>query len=184
MHGSAAGQVKRKAAERVARQRAGAHLAAAGIELQQTDPLLELGKQLSLSAVTAERVRELVAELSTIHSDAFPNELHVLVKLWNEERDRTARMAKLSVDLGVPGAAVQLAHDQGALMAEITERTFADPLLDLTEAQKKAGRKVIAAHLRESEPTPHRMENEWHANGTPPESLTHIAPPSASPRHP
>jgi len=73
MHGSAAGQVKRKAAERVARQRAGAHLAAAGIELEDRDPLVELGKQLSLSAVTAERVRELVAELETIHSDAFPN---------------------------------------------------------------------------------------------------------------
>lgn len=167
MHGAGAPAVKKKAAERVARQRAGAHLAAAGIELEDRDPLLELGKQLSLSAVTAERVRELVAELETIHSDAFPNELHVLVKLWNEERDRTARMAKLALDLGVPGAAVRLAQDQGALMAEITERTFADPLLGLTEEQKRAGRKVIAAHLRASEPNPSRMENQWHANGTP-----------------
>jgi hypothetical protein len=167
MHGAGAPQVKKKAAERVARQRAGAHLAAAGIELEDRDPLLELGKQLSLSAVTAERVRALVAELETIHSDAFPNELHVLVRLWNEERDRTARMAKLSVDLGVPGAAVRLAHDQGALMFEVVERTFADPALSLTDAQKKAGRKVLAAHLRASDPTPRRMENQWHANGTP-----------------
>ncbi len=185
MHGAGAPQVKKKAAERVARQRAGAHLAAAGIELQQTDPLLELGKQLSLSAGAAERVRELVAELDSIHSDAFPNELHVLVKLWNEERDRTARMAKLALDLGVPGAAVRLAQDQGALLVEVVERTFADPALSLTEAQKQAGRKIIAAHLRASEPTPRRMENEWHAeNGTPHISPTDGRPRSASPRHP
>lgn len=163
-HGGAAPQVRRKAAERVARQRAGAHLAAEGINLSERDPLTELGRQLALSAEVAERVRELVSDLDTIHGD--DNETHALVSLWCSERDRVARFAKMSIELGVPERAIQLAHGQARLMVQVVEDAFTDASFALTEAQKAAGRKAIARHLRALDDSiPDPIEDTRRSNG-------------------
>ena len=100
-HGGGSPAVKAKAKERVARAQAGKHLAGLGIDPEDRDPHQELSKQLSLTAAVAERVQELVSELEEVH-DA--GEVHPLLRLWAEERDRVAKMAKMAVSAGVKGA--------------------------------------------------------------------------------
>jgi hypothetical protein len=58
-----------------------------------------------------ERIQELMAELEDIYSN---EDIHPLVKFWCEERDRTAKMAKLAVSAGVKAHAVQVAQSRGA----------------------------------------------------------------------
>ena len=144
-HGGSAPQVRRAADRRVAQAKVGAFLAGLGIDLEDRDPHQELGKQLAMSAALAERVQELVDELEDIHGDA---DIHPLVKLWAEERDRVAKMAKMAVSAGVKERAVQLSDEQGNLMAEVGMKAIDDPSCALSEDQKLRLRKAMARELR------------------------------------
>jgi len=144
-HGGSAPQVRRAADRRVAQAKAGAFLAGLGIDLEDRDPHQELSRQLSLSAAVAERVQELVAELEDIDQ---AGEVHPLVKVWAEERDRVAKMAKMAVAAGVKERAAQLSEEQGHLLAEVSMKAIDDPSCALSEDQKLRLRMAMARELR------------------------------------
>lgn len=157
-HGGSAPQVKRKAAERVARAKAGKHLAALGIDPGDRDPNQELAKQLALSASVVERIQELVAELEDIYGD---EDIHPLVKFWNEERDRTAKMAKLAISAGVKARAVKVTEEQANMTAELIRATFNDPRLGLTKEQREEGIKAFARRMRVADTSASSEELAW-----------------------
>ncbi len=157
-HGASSPAVKAKAKERLAQQKVGAFLAAQGIDEANGDPLTILLEQLSITAGVTDRVRELVSELEEIvtanhKGDDRP---HVLVKLWADWSDRTARLAKLGLDNGLAERALlrmsQLSEEQGRLMADTFTAAMNDPELNLTPEQKAAAKKAAARHLRASIP--------------------------------
>jgi len=139
---------------RVAQAKAGAFIAGLGIALEDRDPHQELSKQLSVSAGVAERVQELVAELEDLDQ---AGEVHPLLKLWAEERDRVVKTAKVAVSAGVKERAAQLTKDEGALVAELVRATFNDPRLGLTPAQKDEGLKVFARRSRAADDDPDQV---------------------------
>jgi len=153
-HGGAASHVKAKAKERLAQQKVGAFLAAQGIDEANGDPLTILLEQLSVSAGVTDRVRELVAELEEIvtanhHGD---DKSHVLLKLWAEWSDRTARLAKLGLDNGLAEKALErlsrIGETQAFEMVEAFTAAMNDPVLNLSDEQKAAAKKAAARHLR------------------------------------
>ena len=90
----------------------------------------------------------MVSDLQALYG---PNHLgdgapHVLVQMWNQERDRAARFAKLALDAGVVERQVRISEQQGAMLAKVIEATFFD--LELSEAQRARGRELAARHLR------------------------------------
>ncbi len=90
------------------------------------------------------RLQELVAELDSIHGDH--NQAHVLVRLWNEERDRTARMARFAAACDFRPRTTELTAEQGRLVAQVTEAALAD--LHLDQTQVALAKKALARHLR------------------------------------
>ncbi len=158
-HGGAAGHVKAKAQERLTQHKIGAFLAAQGIDEAEGDPLEILLRQLSVSDAVSERARDLVSELDEIvtanhNGDAKP---HVLLKIWNEERDRVAKLAKIGLDNGLAEAALermaQLSEEQGRLVADSFTAAMNDPALNLTPEQKAAAKRAGARHHRAQAPT-------------------------------
>lgn len=151
-HGGSAPAVRRAADRRVAQAKAGAFLAGLGIDLEDRDPHQELGKQLAVSAGVAERAQELCSELEDVHTDA--GEVHPLFRLWNEERDRVVKTAKVAVSAGVKERALELSREQGQMMVDAVEAALDNPRLNLTETQKATGRRLIAQHLRAADSPP------------------------------
>jgi len=77
---------------------------------------------------------------------------HVLVRLWSEERDRAARLAKMAIDAGLAEKQVRLAERQGQIIAQIFTTVLDDDSLGLSREQRDAGRSLAARHLRALEP--------------------------------
>ncbi|MDQ3660591.1 MAG: hypothetical protein M3454_05935 [Actinomycetota bacterium] len=114
------------------------------------DPLEVLLYQLGWASGAARALGRLVSELEEIHGpnhagDAVP---HVLVKLWSEERDRAARLAKMAIDAGLAEKQVRLAETQGQIIAKIFTAVLDDDTLGLSREQRVAGRSLAARHLR------------------------------------
>jgi hypothetical protein len=59
---------------------------------------------------------------------------HVLVKMYNDERDRLVKFAKLCRDAGVQERQVQIAEEQGRWLATVLDLVLDQ--LNLTEAQR------------------------------------------------
>ncbi len=121
-----------------------------GIEVDNVDPLEVLLYQLGWASGAARALGRLVSELEEIHGpnhagDAVP---HVLVQMWNQERDRAARFAKLALDAGVVERQVRLAETQGQIIAQIFTAVLDDDTLGLSRAQREVGRSLAARHLR------------------------------------
>ena len=71
-----------------------------------------------------------------------------LVLLYNEERDRTARLAKLALDAGVNERVVALAERLGASLQSVLEAALADAEWGLNAGQVERGRRVLGRHLQ------------------------------------
>jgi|GEM_PF-3881385 len=153
-HGASSPAVKEKARERLERQKLGAFLAAQGIDEANGDPLTILLEQLSITAGVTDRVRELVAELEEIvtANHKGDDKPHVLLKLWAEWSDRTARLAKVGLDNGLAEKALErlsrIGETQAAEMVEAFTAAINDPELNLTPEQKAIAKKAAARHLR------------------------------------
>lgn len=52
--------------------------------------------------------------------------VHMWVRLWTDERDRLARVCKLTLDAGVDERRVRLAESQGRLIVELIRGTLTD----------------------------------------------------------
>lgn len=62
------------------------------------------------------------------------------MKLWSEERDRAARLAKMAIDAGLAEKQVRLAERQGQIIAQIFTTVLDDDNLGLLREQRDAGR--------------------------------------------
>lgn len=73
---------------------------------------------------------------------------HVLVNLWNEERDRHARMCKDALRAGVDERRVQMAEQLGQAIVGVVMEVVNDEALQLTPAQQVLARECAARALR------------------------------------
>jgi hypothetical protein len=71
----------------------------------------------------------------------------VLMRLWNEERERLARTAKLALDAGVAERQVAMAERFGEQLARLIGGILGDPELALNKRQVAASRDVVQRHL-------------------------------------
>jgi hypothetical protein len=81
-------------------------------------------------------------------------EAQVATRLWNDERDRLARISKAALDAGVQERAIVLAERAGAALADVLRAIFGDPELGLTEAQRKRLPDLLRRHLEVVERRP------------------------------
>jgi len=73
---------------------------------------------------------------------------HILLGLYNEERDRFAKLAKLALDAGIDEREIKVLERQAVLFADLVRKLLDDPDLGLTPQQRQRGRQIAAGHLR------------------------------------
>lgn len=149
MHGGSAPQVEAAAARRLALIAVQAELAT--IEPDSVDPAESMIRQLGLAAAWERFLRNEVAALAALddHGIGGSRKAAVAVELWNDERDRVAKLAKLALDAGIAERQVQIAERQGALIADLIRKVLDDPDLALSASQRGVAGQVAARHLRE-----------------------------------
>lgn len=96
-----------------------------------------------IRGVTKEEAREGFQAGHTSTIEAAPN---IWLTLWNEERDRLTRVAAAAIKAGIEERRVQLAEQQGQLIASVIRRVL--DRLNLTQAQQILVGEVVPAELR------------------------------------
>jgi hypothetical protein len=71
-------------------------------------------------------------------------QVNLWVKLWQEERDRLARVCKMTLDAGVDERRVRLAESQGRMIVDVIRATLSD--LNISESEQVDD--VVSRHLR------------------------------------
>jgi hypothetical protein len=74
-------------------------------------------------------------------------ERDVLLRAWDDERDRVARIGKAALDAGVQERQIQLAERYGELLARLLQGIFNDVELALTKKQQAKLPTVLRRHL-------------------------------------
>ena len=69
-----------------------------------------------------------------------------MVALYNDERDRLAKVAKAALDAGIAKAQVEIARSQGQAVVIVVNRVLVQ--LGLPEAQATLARELIATEFR------------------------------------
>lgn len=124
------------------------------------NPLEELLTEVSRSAAAVRWLAGKVNELedreithgitrTVQHSDGSRDvtasaAVNLWVKLWQEERDRLARVCKLTLDAGVDERRVRLAESHGKLIVDVIKATFTE--LEIEQTQEVYD--VVSRHLR------------------------------------
>ncbi len=173
MHGGSAPQVRAAAQRRIAIEGATRQLARLGM-LVDIDPLDALLEQVHEAAANVAAYRLAVMELGiqvgtgdehvaeaggsdVVGGVAVPSSYdekgkrdpaapHILVAMYNDERDRLARYAKLCLDAGVDERRVRLVEHQARAIGEVVEAALR--ALDPTPELLQAGLKAAAAKMR------------------------------------
>lgn len=153
-HGSAAGQVRRKAAERLERDRAVAAVATFGlpVEVDPHDALLgevhrTAGHVTWLGVLVAGLEADGLKQRSPGAAGVLWERPAVWVELYQQERAHLVRVAKAAVDAGVEERQVRVAEQAGAVLAEVLRAVLDDPQLGLTAEQRGVGGQVARRHL-------------------------------------
>lgn len=73
---------------------------------------------------------------------------HVLVKMYNEERDRLTRSSKMAIDCGIAERQVKVAERQAEIIASIILALCADPRLGLTQEKQIEARRIAGELMR------------------------------------
>lgn len=81
------------------------------------------------------------------HNDRGSFDGQVLLRQYNEERDRLTRTSKLACDAGVAERIVNLAEQHGEALAQILRAIFDDDDLGLTASQREQLPTVLRRHL-------------------------------------
>jgi hypothetical protein len=97
--------------------------------------------------LSAGQVRYLGEELASLNGDRLDGEHLIMQRLWDQERDRLARISKAAVDAGVSERAIILAERTGAAIADVLRAVFGDPELRLTARQRDALPSLLRRHL-------------------------------------
>lgn len=110
------------------------------------------------AAGNVELLRRLVSDLDTAEGGIYVRtgstskvneaEPHVLVRMYNEERDRLRKTSESCAKIGLSERMVRLAEAQGRLIAEVFERMLSDEAWGLSDEQRAEGRQVAGRHLR------------------------------------
>lgn len=109
--------------------------------------------------LSAGHVRYLSEELAGLQDEERKTlEAQIATRLWNEERDRLARISKAALDAGVQERAIVLAERSGAAMAGLLRAVFEDPELDLSTAQRDRLPALLRRHLEAAERRPAALE--------------------------
>jgi hypothetical protein len=105
------------------------------------NPIDALLWTVNLSAGHLEFIRRELAS----YNDAETFEREVLLRVYNDERDRLARTAKLAIDAGVAERAVKLAETYGEMLAQLITGVLDD--LSLNGRQRAEVPTVLKRHL-------------------------------------
>lgn len=158
-HGGNSPQALAKANRRLALDEARGMVEAYGQELD-VSPEEAIFAMIRVTAGNVMLLQDLVSELDAgvgpggiagrtgnerIVHEAKP---HVLVVMYNEERDRLVRFSKVAAEIGLSERMVTLAESQGQLIAKIFTAALDDPEWGLSKTAREAGKKTIARHLR------------------------------------
>ena len=71
----------------------------------------------------------------------------VLLRMWDDERDRIARISKAALDVGVAEKQIRLAERYGEQLAGLLRSVFFDSELALTAAQRSRLPDVLRRHF-------------------------------------
>ena|ERR1035437_9165231 len=82
-----------------------------------------------------------------LHDDKSTFEVAVLLRMYSDERDRVARIAKAALEAGVQERQIRLAERWGEVLAELLSGIFADPELAITARQQAQLPSVLRRHL-------------------------------------
>lgn len=175
-HGGGASQVRAKAAARVEAERLARAAGRLGVarEVDAGQALLELVYE---AAGNVEFYRDLVARLNSVpvsvgegdgqeqdgplldglygrmfHQSGVPTgeaKRHILVQLYDDERDRLKEYAATVVKVGLAERQVQVAEVQAALVARVVMAILDDPELGLSREVRELGRRLAGRHLRQ-----------------------------------
>jgi hypothetical protein len=110
------------------------------IEMRPHEALLAM---LHLASGHTAWLREEIGELDDLGSKKG----EALTRLYGEERDRVARVAKAALDAGVAERQVALAERYGAAIATVLRAIFSDPELGLSRSQQRLLPTVLRRHL-------------------------------------
>jgi hypothetical protein len=110
------------------------------IEMRPHEALLSM---MYLASGHVAWLREEIGELD----DLGTKKAEALTRLYGEERDRVARVAKAALDAGVAERQVALAEQYGSAIAVVLRAIFSDPELDLSRAQQRTLPTVLRRHI-------------------------------------
>lgn len=167
---------REKGQENITRVKIGVLLTALAPEEEYEDPLEGLQMEILRSAAAVEVLGQMVSDLDDLtvaqrrvvqKSEPQPTEsnpgataitertvtagdaqVHVVVRMWNEERERHARFCKLAIDAGLSERMVRVQERHAAVFANLISAALDDPDLGLDDTQRTAARKVFGRHLR------------------------------------
>jgi len=74
--------------------------------------------------------------------------VNVWVELYQWERKHLVDVSKTAILCGLAEREVEMAEQQGNMIAALLNAVFGDPTLDLSEAQQQSARVVVSKHLR------------------------------------
>lgn len=165
MHGASSPQAKRKAAERIATQRAEAAVVTYGLP-RDVAPDVALLEEVARTAGHVDWLAGVVREFEAddlvwgrtrrdeigasefdgvnVTEQAAPN---VWLELYHRERAHLVKVCAAAIGAGIAERQVRIAERQGALIADLLRAVFADLELGLSEGQRKAAPGVVRRHL-------------------------------------
>jgi hypothetical protein len=162
MHGGATRQTKALARRRLAMEAAKKEAARLGGS-RDVDPLDVLLEQVREAAANVSVYRlaidhldvevgpldSAVAQRGIITEGAVVDpQVHILVQMYDAERDRLVKYAKLCVDAGVDERRVRVTEQQASRLGQALGRALDAPEVGLTGEQRGNLQRVLAAELR------------------------------------
>jgi hypothetical protein len=116
------------------------------------DPLSNLAEAVKESAVAVAVYRELMEGEDFLevvdygHAGGVRREPNPYVKLWNEERDRKAKLCKLALDAGLVQRQLNILEAEGQRMTEVW--FWLIDQLGLVGEERDRARRLLAGKLR------------------------------------
>lgn len=164
-HGGSAPQVQAKAEQRLLERQALVAAEAFGLP-REVDPHSALLEELHrcagavqwLGAIVADLQRDEIGwgrvkethgtqlEKGTDNGVTKAAQVNVFVRLWQEERDRLAKVAKTCVDVGIEERRVRLAESAGQQLAAVIRAVL--DRLELSDGQRSLAVQVVPDELR------------------------------------
>lgn len=81
------------------------------------------------------------------YEDKSVFDAQVLLRMYDNERDRVARISKAALDAGIAERQIKLAEHWGGVLAELLQGIFADPELGMSARQNELLPAVLRRHL-------------------------------------